>query len=145
MKRIIFIMAAALSLVACNQNTPDDTKKGGDTPTSLNQPSDPASWSPEGHIYIYETTWDDSPAADHYWAYVFNFYSEDSCVKYETPNRDLTYHEISMRTVDSSRYDMHYPTADYYSLAGGTVDIQFKDTTSFFYSGLSMTYSLIFK
>lgn len=144
MKRIIFIMAAALCLAACNQNEPTDTKKGGDT-TSLHQPSDPATWSPSGHVYVYETTWENSTDADHYWAYVFNFYSEDSCVKYETPNRDLTYHEISMRTVDSSRYEMHYPTADYYSLAGGTVDIQFKDTTSFFYSGLSITYSLIFK
>lgn len=52
MKRIIFLMAAALSLVACNQNTPDDTKKGGDTPTSQHQPSDPATWSPVGHKYV---------------------------------------------------------------------------------------------
>lgn len=52
MKRIIFLMAAALSLVACNQNTPDDTKKGGDDTTSQHQPANPDTWSPVGHKYV---------------------------------------------------------------------------------------------
>ena len=51
MKRIIFIMAAAMSLAACNQNEPTDTKKGGDTTTSQHQPSDPDTWSPVCHKY----------------------------------------------------------------------------------------------
>ena len=47
MKRIIFIMAAALSLVACNQNEPargDETQK--------NQPANPSTWSPVGQMYV---------------------------------------------------------------------------------------------
>ena len=41
MKRIIFIMAAALCLAACNQNEP-------------NQPIDPQNWSPVGKRYLDE-------------------------------------------------------------------------------------------
>lgn len=56
MKKHIFLAvyaALCFAFVACNQNTPDDTKRGGDTPTSQHQPSDPSTWSPEGKIYIH--------------------------------------------------------------------------------------------
>ena len=52
MKQIIFIMAAALCLAACNQNEPTDTKKGGDDTTSQHQPANPATWSPVGKRYV---------------------------------------------------------------------------------------------
>lgn len=74
MKRIIFIMAAALSLVACNQNTPDDTKKGGDTPTSQHQPANPSTWSPVGHKYV---STDEDPVYGHYGAEII-FLSRDT-------------------------------------------------------------------
>lgn len=54
MKLSIFSLAlcfAALFLSACNTNDPD-TKKGGDDTTSLHQPANPSSWSPDGKTYI---------------------------------------------------------------------------------------------
>lgn len=144
MKRLVPVFVFCLLwCVSCEQNDP---KRGGDS--SLNQPSDPASWSPVGKTYVCDTVWQNSPAEDKYWGWVIHFFSKDSCVKYETPNRDLTYHECALQTIDSSRYDMHYPTADYYSTVGGTVDFQFKDTTQIFVpaSGVNgLSYILIFK
>lgn len=139
MKRIIFIMAAAMSLVACNQNTPDDTKKGGDTQT--NQPADPSTWSPVGKMYVCDSTWKDSPADDKYWGWVFHFITKDSVVKYETPNRDLSYSEFSMNTIDSIRYEISYPTISFYCIGiSGTIDTDFPDTTKFVFS--ERTYAL---
>lgn len=47
---LALLCAFSMAFVACNQNTPDDTKKGGDTQT--NQPADPSTWSPVGKMYI---------------------------------------------------------------------------------------------
>lgn len=69
MKRIIFLMAAALSLVACNQNEPtrgDETQK--------NQPANPSTWSPVGHKYV---STDDSNYG-RYLDYEITFVKKDS-------------------------------------------------------------------
>ena len=142
MKRIIFIMASALCLAACNQNEPTDTKKGGDT-TSLYQPSDPSTWSPSGHVYVYETTWENSTAADHYWAWVIKFYSGREVVEYETPNRNLSYHPDFLHTVDSTSYYTEYPILKYNSPAVlGYIDMVFNDTLSLYWKANNVTYSM---
>lgn len=125
MKRIIFLMAAALSLVTCNQNTPDDTKKGGDTQT--NQPADPSTWSPVGKRYVCDTTWSKSPAADKYWAWVLYFFSEDSAVWYETELRDLTYN--GSMAYERVSYDIDYPNLTLHFHANEDRPLVFKDTT----------------
>ena len=89
MKRIIFIMAAAMSLAACNQNTPDDTKKGGDDTTSQHQPSDPATWSPVGKVYMQYVPTNELPPDTIRWLEFYNLpeLGEDSAIvhiKYET-------------------------------------------------------------
>ena len=88
-KKCIFLAAFLCCIVACNTNTPDDPKRG-DNGASQNQPANPATWSPAGHIYVYETTWENSPAADHYWVWVLDFISKDSVIWYETYERDLS-------------------------------------------------------
>ena len=145
MKRIIFLMAAALSLVACNQNTPDDTKKGGDTPTSQHQPSDPATWSPVGHVYVYETTWENSPASDHYWVWVLDFISKDSVMVYQTPNRDLSYHSDFMHLVEPNSYIIEYPKLTRYYLTTEARYLEFNDTTTIVSTGLNQTYTILMK
>lgn len=125
MKRIIFIMAAALSLVACNQNTPDDTKKGGDTQT--NQPANPSTWSPVGKMYVCDTTWSKSPASDKYWAWVLDFFSKDSAVWYETELRDLTYN--GSMAYERVSYDIDYPNLTLHFHANEDRPLVFKDTT----------------
>lgn len=89
MKRIIFLMAAALSLVACNQNTPDDTKKGGDTPTSQHQPSDPATWSPVGKRYVRDRS-KTNPYGYDFFKEVVVFDTKNHAVWYGTVNEDLS-------------------------------------------------------
>lgn len=109
MKRIIFLMAAALSLVACNQNTPDDTKKGGDTPTSQHQPSDPASWSPVGKRYVADISGEDkNPYGYEQFWHVVHFFSRDSAYSYATIHADLTpMPDMPFNTYSS--YKMSYP------------------------------------
>lgn len=102
----IILAAVCCAFVACNQNTPDDTKKGGDT-TSLHQPSDPATWSPAGHIYVYETTWENSPASDNYWVWVLDFISNDSVIWYETYERDLS--TKNAQPCERTTYEIVYP------------------------------------
>lgn len=121
------LCAFLIAFVSCEKNDPD-TKKGGDDTTSQHQPSNPASWSPQGHVYIYETTWENSPASDKYWVWVLNFYSKDRCVKYETPNRNLTYHECSMQTVDTLQYSVEYPHLFLYVWGSKDNPLDFKDT-----------------
>lgn len=108
MKKILFAMALAVAFVACNHNEPTDTKKDGTDTIPLHQPTD-STWSPVGHIYVYETTYKNSPAPDKYWAWVLNFYDFCFVVEYETPNRDLSYHQDYLRTVDSVIYRLSYP------------------------------------
>lgn len=109
MKRIIFIMAAALSLAACNQNTPDDTKKGGDTPTSQHQPSNPATWSPVGKTYVADISGaDKNPYGFDYFMHVVYFFSKDSALSYGTTNRDLS-PQPDKPYYTPSRYQVSYP------------------------------------
>lgn len=143
MKRYIFLFAlCALALLGCEDNT-----KQANTNNDKEENTIPYWWSPAGHIYISETTLEDSPADDNYWVFVLNFFSKDSIVKYETPNRDLSYHEDFLQLVDSSRWvRKEKNTILYYSLAGGTVDITVIDTaTLLFNANGNITYCLIHK
>lgn len=106
MKRIIFIMAAALSLAACNQNTPDDTKKGGDTPTSQHQPSDPATWSPEGKRYVRDRSAEKVNGNDYFYEVVW-FNSGDSAIWYNSIVADYT----QMNETYPCAYIIEYPNA----------------------------------
>lgn len=66
MKRLVPVFVfCLLGCVSCEQNDP---KRGGDS--SLNQPSDPASWSPVGHKYV--STDEDYPNRE------ITFFSKDS-------------------------------------------------------------------
>lgn len=146
MKPSYFILALlcafSMAFVSCENNDPD-TKKGGDDTTSQHQPANPAMWSPAGHIYIYETTWENSPAADHYWVWVINFYSDGEVVEYETPNRDLSYHLDYLNTIDSTSYYTEYPILKYNSPAVlGYIDMVFSDTLSLYWKANNVTYSM---
>lgn len=111
--------------------------------TEKHQPAHPSSWSPSGHVYVYETTWEGSHATDNYWVWVLDFFGKDSVVKYQTPNRDLTYSTAHMYLVDSTKYEMDYPTIIYHSLAGGTSPITIKDTLTLYWKAIDVTYGMI--
>lgn len=142
MKRYIFLFAlCALALVGCEDNT-----KQADTNNDKEENTIPYWWSPAGHIYISETTWENSPADDKYWVFVLNFFSNDSIVKYQTPNRDLSYHEDFLPLVDSTRWvRKDKNTILYYSLAGGTSEMLIIDTSTIYWESLDKTYSMIRK
>lgn len=73
-------------------------------PIETHQPQFPRSWSPMGKVYVCETTWENSPSVGHYWAFVLDFFSTDRVVRYETPNKDLTYHDDFLNTIDTLFY-----------------------------------------
>ena len=123
---LICAMALALCFASCNQNEPTDTKKGGDTPTSQHQPSNPATWSPAGHIYIYETTWENSPAKDKYWVWVLDFISKDSVIWYETHERNLSTEYA--RPCEKTTYELTYPKLILHLDTGR--ELTFTDTTT---------------
>lgn len=136
MKQLFFIALAALLFASCESNEP--SKRGGDN-TSLNQPSDPASWSPVGHVYVYETTWENSPASDHYWVWVLDFISKDSCVWYETELRDLTYN--GSPAYERTSYKVNYPKLTL-NMDGGRV-LNFTDTTTIDASIWDVVYTIL--
>lgn len=138
-KLIVPLFALCLLFASCE---PSEPSRGGDTTTS-HQPSNPSAWSPVGKTYICETTWENSPASDRYWAWVIKFYSEGEVVEYETPNRDLSYHPDYLHIIDSTIYTINYPTLTYYSLAGGTVPMVFKDTLTLRFDANDVTYTLL--
>ena len=84
MKKYLFFVFVAICLMACNQNTPDDTKKGGDA-SSLHQPTDSASWCPVGKRYVRDLS------VSHGYECLFQvvwFRTSDSAILYDsfTPN-----------------------------------------------------------
>jgi len=93
MKPSYFILALlcafSMAFVACNQNTPDDTKKGGDDTTSQHQPANPDTWSPVGKMYVCDRS-NDNPYDYDYFMHVIYFFSKDSALSYGTTNRDLS-------------------------------------------------------
>lgn len=131
----LFIIASLLLLSCTPQTTVEEIPD--------HQPANPKTWSPAGKIYVCHDTYENSPAEDKYWALVLNFFTEDSVVKYQTPNRDISYHADYMRLVDSTRYDMDYPNIIYYSLAGGTSNITVIDTATLYWKAIDITYGII--
>ena len=102
MKKYLFFAFAAICLMACNQNTPDDTKKGGDT-TSQHQPSDPASWSPIGKRYVRDLS------VSHGYDCLFQvvwFRTGDSAVIYDSTTPDIM--QMDERIIHCS-YTIDYP------------------------------------
>ena len=133
-KQLCPLFALCMLFASCE---PSEPSRGGDS--SLNQPSDPASWSPEGHVYVYETTWDESPAADHYWVWVLDFISKDSCVWYETELRDLTYN--GSPAYERTSYKVNYPKLTL-NMDGGRV-LNFTDTTTIDASIWDVVYTIL--
>ena len=136
MKRIIFIMAAALSLVACNQNTPDDTKKGGDTPTFQHQPSDPASWSPVGKTYILDI----APEAEPDTVRWFVFCTIPELGEDSTRGLQLHYqakHVSSGYTIYS--YELNYPKLSLIRYGEKPLYASFQDTLTLVWNGDTYT------
>lgn len=136
---LALLCAFSMAFVACNQNTPDDTKKGGDTPTSQHQPSDPATWSPAGHIYIYETTYKNSSAPDKYWVWVLDFFGGDSVIWYETDHRDLTYN--GSPAYERTTYELNYPKLLLHIDTGR--EVTFIDTTTIDASWWDIVYEIL--
>lgn len=139
MKTVSLVAATVLALTvfaSCNQNEPKPKEE-------INQPSNPYTWSPVGKTYIFETTWDGSPSPGHYWVWVIKFYSQREVVEYETPNKDLSYHEDYLHTIDSTYYSVHYPTIEYHSPAGGISPMIFIDTTTIQWDANNVTYTLL--
>lgn len=132
---MIFLLAA-LALGACTPQTTVD-----DVPD--HQPANPKTWSPAGKIYVCHDTYENSPAEDKYWAWVLNFFTEDSLVRYETPNRDLSYHDFTAHIIDSLRISVDYPTISYKN-GGYNITLTYKDTLTIVDAGNNVTYSLIF-
>lgn len=123
MKKILFAMVLAVAFVACNHNEPTDTKKDGTDTIPLHQPTD-STWSPVGHIYIYETTYKGSPAPDHYWVWVLNFISRERVLWYETYERDLSTEHA--HPYEETRYKLTYPNLLLYLDTGR--ELVFTDT-----------------
>lgn len=139
MKRSIFLFAlCALALLGCEDKQPYVN-------TDKEDNSIPYWWSPAGHIYIYEQTWEGSPADDRYWVWVLDFFSNDSVVKYQTPNRDFTYHDDFMGLVDSTRWERKdNSTILYYTLSNGSAsEMLIIDTTTIYWKSMDITYSII--
>ena len=103
MKHYILLIAAALMLAACNQNTPD-TKKGGDT-TSLHQPANPSTWSPVGKRYMRDRSTNNAYGYTEFYE-VVKFTTKDSAVWYSTINKDLTPMD---EYYNPARYQLNYP------------------------------------
>ncbi|MGM9838054.1 MAG: hypothetical protein ACI30A_06170 [Paludibacteraceae bacterium] len=139
MKKLLFLLSIIFALVACEDRNARELTT--DTDSTLNQPADPATWSPAGKVYVYHHTYDKSPAEDKYWAWVLDFFSEDSLVRYETPNRDLSYSDFSSHTIDSIRYSLSYPTISYEN-GGYIITLVYKDTLTIIDKSNEISYSI---
>lgn len=123
---MIFLLAA-LSLGAC---TPQTTVE--EVPN--HQPKDPSTFSLVGKTYISEMEIDGE-----YWAYGYKFLSEYAGIRFQTPNKDLTFHEDYMNLVEDFTYKLDYP-----NLQTGKLGFSiFSDTLTFYHKGLSLTFTLL--
>ncbi len=140
MKKYIFLLLfLPLVVVGCKSNDPDE---------NLNQPTDPSAFSVTGKIYISETTYEKSPAEDKYWVDVLYFFSSDSCIAYQTPNRDLTYHNDFLHLVAPCSYTLSYPDLTLLFTYGSAKEyryLTFTDTTTIDAKVWDKTYHLTFK
>ena len=137
MKRLVPVFVfCLLGCVSCEQNDP---KRGGDS--SLNQPSDPASWSPVGKRYVY--TYEDEGTHE-----VLEFVSKDSIYIYDTPNSDFSYNDgINPVTdmgysISKSIYAVEYPDL---FVGSNRRKMTFNDTISIYYPAWTthgITYTL---
>ena len=103
MKHLPILLAiVCLALAGCEQ--------------PINEQEQNSNWvyngSPAGKVFVYETTWENSPAADRYWVYVLDFVSTDSVVALQTPNRDFTPHSDFMQCVSRNTYKV-FPNEKY--------------------------------
>ena len=98
-------LSVALFLSSCNTNDPD-TKKGGDTPTSQHQPSDPATWSPVGKMYVRDRSAEHVNGNDYFYEVVW-FNSGDSAIWYNSIVADYT----QMNETYPCAYVIEYPDA----------------------------------
>lgn len=106
MKKILFAMVLAVAFVACNHNEPTETKKDGTDTIPPHQPTD-STWSPVGHIYVYETTSDISSDPDKFWAWVLDFTVSPFAAWYQTDKRDFSYNGCVGR--EDATYKLNYP------------------------------------
>ena len=134
---LALLCAFTMAFVSCNQNEPtrgDETQK--------NQPANPSTWSPAGHRYAAPYDGDD------YGFYVYQFFSKDSVLAYQTIKSDYSldeeYQYAYSRTLS---YSIDYPTM----IIKSSIDqskMTFKDTTQFFYpydsrGDYGLTYTLV--
>ena len=123
----ILALLCVFTLISCNQDEPDDTKKDGDTPTSQHQPSDPATWSPVGKMYVSDISGEDkNPYGYEQFWHVINFFSKDSAYSYCTIYNDLTpMPEMDFNTYSS--YKMAYPKV-FFTVGIDKSEASFTDT-----------------
>lgn len=126
MKKIFFLLAAVCCLFACTpktHNEPDDK-------TKLNQPANPATWSPIGHIYVSSN----HPSGNGHdnWTCVFDFFKKDSLARWETYEEDFMDYTKSPN-YEKFRYSCEYPNFNHEGY-----HLNFLDTTSFRIWGYDM-------
>lgn len=136
---LALLCAFSMAFVSCENNDPD-MKKGGDDTTSQHQPANPATWSPNGHRYAAPYEGDD------YGFYVYQFFSQDSVLAYQTIKSDYSLDEEYQYTYKQVG---HY-TIDYPCLIIGRENLKltFRDTTEIFYpldgrGDYGLTYMLV--
>ncbi len=135
MKKFLIIPFIALITISCEQPVSEQ---------DLNQPRDPKTFSLVGKTYISETTYDKSPTEGHYWVFVLNFFSADSVVMYQTPNKDLSYHTMASHTIEPCSYTLSYPELTLWVI--GKVEyrpLTFIDTTTLYSSWWERTYTIL--
>ena len=123
---MIFLLAA-LALGAC---TPQTTVE--EVPN--HQPKDQSTFSLVGKTYISEMEIDGE-----YCAYGYKFLSEYAGIRFQTPNKDLTFHEDYMNLVEDFTYKLDYPNLQ----TGKLCFSIFSDTLTFYHKGLSLTFTLL--
>ena len=123
---LLFALFTCILMACTPQTTVDDVPD--------HQPANPKTWSPAGKTYISEMEIDGE-----YWAYGYKFLSEYAGIRFQTPNKDLTFHEDYMNLVEDFTYKLDYP-----NLQTGKLGFSiFSDTLTFYHKGLSLTFTLL--
>lgn len=137
-KSFLLPLLLMLALVGCEDNT-----KQADTNNDKEENTIPYWWSPAGHIYISETTWENSPADDKYWVWVLDFFSKDSALWYETDLRSLEYNGCP--AYERVGYDFIFPNKLILYFSPNKSEervLFFNDTTSIDASIWDITYTI---